>query len=155
MPRQNCDPNPSLTSLCLWAMSYAVRRWVPLIAVIASMLLRIGLDLLKPWAMAVLIDYVLQKKAMPAALQKLIQTLPGGTSPTALIGWTVGATVVIFLLSWAVGLATAYANISLGQRMVYDVAGPLFAQLQHLSLRFHASKAEGDNIRRVTADSAC
>src|SRR5882762_9222506 len=98
MPRQNCDRNPSLTSLCLWAMSYAVRRWAPLIAVVASMLLKIGLDLLKPWPMAVLIDYVLQQKTMPAPLQNFVQMLPGGASPTALIGWTVGATVAIFLL---------------------------------------------------------
>jgi len=71
------------------------------------------------------------------------------------IGWSVAATVVIFLLGWAVGLANAYANISLGQRMVYDLAADLFAKLQQLSLRFHASKSVGDNIRRVTADCGC
>src|SRR2546421_683384 len=147
--------NPSLASLCAWALSYAFRRWVPLVAVLASMLLKVGLDLLKPWPMVVLNDYVLQGKAMPAALREFIQSLPGGSSATALIGWTVGATVAIFLLSWAIGLAIAYANISLGQRMIYDLAGDLFAKLQHLSLRFHASKAVGDNIRRVTSDCAC
>ncbi|HEY2951650.1 MAG TPA: ABC transporter ATP-binding protein, partial [Verrucomicrobiae bacterium] len=64
-------------------------------------------------------------------------------------------TVLIFLLSWATGLANAYASISLGQRMVYDLAADLFAKLQQLSLRFHASQSVGDNIRRVTADCAC
>jgi ATP-binding cassette subfamily B protein/subfamily B ATP-binding cassette protein MsbA len=52
-------------------------------------------------------------------------------------------------------LANAYANISLGQRLVYDLASDLFARLQSLSLRFHTSKAVGDNIRRVTADCTC
>ena len=153
--KRNSNANPSLAPLCGWALRYAFHRWVPLVAVLASMLLKVGLDLLKPWPMVVLIDYVLQGKAMPAALRQLIQSLPGGSSATALIGWTVGATVVIFLLSWAIGLAIAYANISLGQRMIYDLAGDLFAKLQHLSLRFHASKAVGDNIRRVTSDCAC
>jgi ATP-binding cassette subfamily B protein/subfamily B ATP-binding cassette protein MsbA len=64
-------------------------------------------------------------------------------------------TVLLFLLSWAAGLANAYTNISLGQRMVYDLAADLFARLQQLSLRFHTSKSVGDNIRRVTADCAC
>jgi ATP-binding cassette subfamily B protein/subfamily B ATP-binding cassette protein MsbA len=84
-----------------------------------------------------------------------MQVLPGGAGQTSLIGWSVAATVVIFLLSWAVGLLTAYANISLGQRMVYDLAGDLFAKLQQLSLRFHSSKSVGDNIRRVTSDCTC
>src|SRR5436309_13500344 len=147
--------NPSLASLSGWAIGYALRRWAPLVAAVGSMLLKVGLDLLKPWPMVVLIDYVLQGKAMPAALRQSVQALPGGSSATGLIGWTVGTTVLIFLLSWAIGLAIAYANISLGQRMIYDLAGDLFAKLQHLSLRFHASKAVGDNIRRVTADCAC
>jgi ATP-binding cassette subfamily B protein/subfamily B ATP-binding cassette protein MsbA len=67
----------------------------------------------------------------------------------------VAATVLIFLCSWALGLAYSYANISLSQRMVYDLASDLFAKLQQLSLRFHTSKSVGDNIRRVTADCVC
>src|SRR2546422_737513 len=122
---KHSNASPSLASLCGWALSYAFRRWVPLVAVVASMLVKVGLDLLKPWPMVVLVDYVLQGKAMPPALRQFIQSLAGGSSPTALIGWTVGATVLIFLLSWAIGLAIAYANISLGQRMIYDLAGDL------------------------------
>src|SRR5439155_4509199 len=47
------------------------------------------------------------------------------------------------------------ANISLGQRMVYDLAADLFAHLQRLSLRFHSRKTVGDSIRRVTTDCGC
>jgi ATP-binding cassette subfamily B protein/subfamily B ATP-binding cassette protein MsbA len=81
--------------------------------------------------------------------------LPGPATSAALIGGCVAATVALFLLSWAVGLASAYANISLGQRMVYDLAADLFSRLQELSLRFHTSRAVGDNLRRVTADCTC
>ena len=80
---------------------------------------------------------------------------PAPHDPLSLIGWSVGATVLIFLLSWAVGLTNEYAGISLGQRMTYDLAADLFARLQQLSLRFHTSKSVGDNIRRVTSDCAC
>jgi len=52
-------------------------------------------------------------------------------------------------------VVTAYANISLSQRMTYDLAADLFSKFQQLSLRFHASQSVGDNIRRVTADCAC
>lgn len=146
---------PGLPRLCGWVLHYAGRRRGPLVAVLLSMLLKVGLDVLKPWPMIFLVDHVLQTKVMPPWLSSLLRMLPGPHTPTRLIAWSVLATVLFFLLSWAVGLANAYANISLGQRMVYDLAADLFARLQQLSLRFHASKSVGDNIRRVTADCAC
>jgi ATP-binding cassette, subfamily B, bacterial len=145
----------STLQLCRWLTRYAWRRWAELTVVVLTMLLRICLDVLKPWPMFFLVDYVLQGKATSSLFPRLVARLPGPHTPTALIAWTVGATVAIFLLSWAVGLANAYANISLGQRMVYDLAADLFARLQQLSLRFHARKSVGDNLRRVTTDCTC
>lgn len=144
-----------MIALCRWSLSYALHRWVPLAAVLVTMLLKVGLDVLKPWPMVFLVDHVLQTKAMPAWMARVVDLLPGEHTQFNLIGWSVAATVGIFLLSWAVGLVNAYANISLGQRMIYDLASDLFAKLQLLSLRFHASKSVGDNIRRVTTDCAC
>ncbi|HEY5345716.1 MAG TPA: ABC transporter ATP-binding protein, partial [Verrucomicrobiae bacterium] len=141
--------------LCQWALRYAARRRLPLAAVIATMLLNVGLNVLKPLPMVFLVDHVLQTKPMPPWMSRLVELLPGAPTTEHLIGWSVVATVLFFLFSWAIGLANAFANISLGQRMVYDLASDLFAKLQQLSLRFHASKSVGDNIRRVTADCAC
>jgi ATP-binding cassette, subfamily B, bacterial len=145
----------SIGRLCRWVMGYAFHRWRALGAVLTTMLLKVGLDALKPWPMLFLIDYVLQKRAMPSGLARFVDVLPGSPTTTNLIGWTVAATVVIFILSWLLGLASAYANIALGQQMIYDLASDLFAKLQQLSLRFHNSKSVGDNIRRVTADCTC
>src|SRR5262245_11929919 len=155
MPANRTKRELGLIRLCQWALGYALRRRLPFTGVGVSMLLKVGLDILKPWPMVFLVDYVLRGYAMPPALARFVEALPGPATPSSLVGWSVGATVLIFLLSWAVGLATAYANISLGQRMVYDLAGDLFAKLQQLSLRFHTSKSVGDNIRRVTADCTC
>jgi len=152
------NPNPdhlSLARLCRWVLQYAARRRGPLLAVLLSMLVKVGLDVLKPWPMVFLVDHVLQTKVMPPWLDGLVKLLPGPHNSAWLIGWSVVATVLLFLLSWAVGLSNAYANISLGQRMTYDLASDLFARLQQLSLRFHTSKSVGDNIRRVTADCTC
>src|SRR5580704_13717648 len=57
---------PSRTSpfgLAFWALGYASRRRLPLLAVTGTLLLRIGLDVLKPWPTMFLVDYVLQGKA--------------------------------------------------------------------------------------------
>ena len=141
--------------LCMWASSYALRRWVPLAGVLATMVLDAGLNVLKPWPMVFLVDHVLQTKPMPGWMVGLIALLPGTPTTSQFIGWSVVATVLIFLMSWALELANAYANISLGQRMVYDLASDLFARLQQLSLRFHANQSVGDNMRRVTTDCTC
>jgi ATP-binding cassette, subfamily B, bacterial len=155
MSTNSPTPDLSLTRLCRWVVGYAVRQRIPLAAVILTMLCQAGLGVLRPWPMALLIDYVLYATPMPAGLRDLVGRLPGPHDPMSLVGWSVGATVVIFLLTWALGLANEYAGISLGQRMTYDLAGDLFARLQQLSLRFHTSKSVGDNIRRVTSDCAC
>jgi ATP-binding cassette subfamily B protein len=136
-------------------MRYALRRWPALGVVVGSQCLKVGLDLLKPWPMAFLVDYVLRGLAMPAWLAAWVHRLPGGTSPDALVAWSVLATVLIFILSWVVGLAIAVGNVSLGQRMTYDLAGDLFTRFQQLSLSFHARKSVGDSLRRVTSDCTC
>jgi ABC-type multidrug transport system fused ATPase/permease subunit len=100
------------------------------------------------------LDHLLHGKGI-SVLANVVEWLPGAATPPNLIGWSVGATILIFLLSWVIGLLAAYANISLGQRMTYDLAGDVFAKLQQLSLHFHARKSVGDNIRRVTGDCAC
>lgn len=145
----------SMLALCVWCLSYAFRRWLPLLTVLSTMLVKVGLDVLKPWPMIFLVDYVLQTKAMPAWVSRLVEFLPGAHAQPQLILWCVAATVLLFLLGWAVGLANTCTGISLGQRMIYDLAADLFAKLQQLSLRFHTNQSVGDNIRRVTADCAC
>jgi len=148
------SPSTSTFGLCRWAVSYAWRRWLAVVAVLTTLLLKVGLDLLKPWPLVFLVDHVIHGKSSALAW-RIAHALPGSPSTHGLILWSVAGTVVLFLLSWAAGLANAYASISLGQRMVYDLASDLFAKLQALSLRFHTSKAVGDTIRRVTADCTC
>jgi len=155
MSATNPKSDLSLPRLCRWVLQYAARRRAPLLAVLFSMLVKVGLDVLKPWPMVFLVDHVLQTKVMSPWIDWMVKILPGPHNAAWLIGWSVVATVLLFLLSWAVGLINAYANISLGQRMTYDLASDLFARLQQLSLRFHTSKSVGDNIRRVTADCTC
>jgi ATP-binding cassette subfamily B protein len=155
MSTQTPIANSSMVGLTIWALSYALRRGLALSAVLGTMLLKTGIDLLKPWPMVILVDHVLQQKSMPPALKAIIDGLPGAHTTNNLILWSVVATIAIFLLSWLAQVADAYANVSFGQRIVYDLAADLFGKLQQLSLRFHASKSVGDNIRRVTSDCNC
>ena len=81
--------------------------------------------------------------------------LPGADSHEGLLAWCVAATVIVFLLAWALGLISSLANIQFGQQMIYDLATDLFSHLQRLSLRFHSRKPVGDLVRRVSTDCGC
>ena len=141
--------------LCRWLLRYVFRRRLGLASVLAFMLLKTGLEVIRPWPLKVLVDNVLAKHSMPASIAPLVDALPWHQSTENLIGWTVAATVVIFLLGWGMEMGSTYASAGFGQRMVYDLAADLFMHLQRLSLGFHARKSVGDSIRRVTIDSHC
>jgi ATP-binding cassette subfamily B protein/subfamily B ATP-binding cassette protein MsbA len=121
---------------------------------LAVLLLKVGLDLLKPWPMKILVDHVLYARPIPESLASSLAWLPGGLSRENLLAWTAISTVLLFLLGWALSVATSYVDIGFGRRLTYDLARDVFGHLQKLSLRFHSHKPVGDNIRRVTTDCA-
>jgi ATP-binding cassette, subfamily B, bacterial len=149
------EQRPGIFRLATWSSRYALRRWRALLAVLAVATLNIGLRLLQPWPMKVLVDNVLHGRPMKGPVARMAAHLPDTTTRHDLLAWTIGATVVLFLLGWAMNLASSYAGIAFGQRMVYDLAVDLFAHMERLSLRFHARRPVGDSMRRVTTDSAC
>jgi ATP-binding cassette subfamily B protein/subfamily B ATP-binding cassette protein MsbA len=141
--------------LFAWLSRYALRRRAGLLAVLGTMILNVGLEILKPWPLKVLIDHALGEQPLPPALAQGAALLPGSSTREGLVAWSVGATIVLVLAGWAIGVARAYANIAFGQCMVYDLATDLFNKLQRLSLRFHSRQSVGDSIRRVTTDCGC
>ena len=80
MAKRNSAQTLNVLRLGRWALSYALRRWPPLAAVALTMLVKIGLDLLKPWPMIFLVDHVLQGKTRPA-FTRILESLPGPHSP--------------------------------------------------------------------------
>jgi ATP-binding cassette subfamily B protein len=146
---------PNLLRLAAWLTRYAVRRWGGLIAVLATMVAKIAVDLLKPWPLKILVDHGLGDGPLPPLLATLAGWLPGPLTRESFVAWSVAATVGLFLAGWAVTVASTYAAIGFGQRMVYDLATDVFSHLQRLSLRFHSRRSVGDSIRRVTTDCGC
>ena len=59
------------TTLCWWALRHALRRRLALLGVFATMLLKVGLELLKPLPMLVLVDHILMARPMSAAKTEL------------------------------------------------------------------------------------
>jgi ATP-binding cassette subfamily B protein/subfamily B ATP-binding cassette protein MsbA len=105
-----------------------------------------GFDLLKPWPLQLVIDHVLSGRGV---------TLPwlASLSPPSLLAAAAIALVVVNLGSGLLALLHNYTTIGVGQRMVNDLRGALYAHLQRLSLAFHGRQKVGDLMYRITADS--
>ncbi len=61
--------------------------------------------------------------------------------------------IVVHFGSGALTLSHNYAAIRVGQQMVNDLRGALYAHLQRLSLAYHGRQRVGDLLYRITADS--
>src|SRR3954452_2933815 len=117
---------------------------------LAQVFLVAGFELLKPWPLQIVIDDVLGGKA-PAVAGPLgdLLRLP---APTLLLLACIG----IVLVNVGAGVLTLwhnYTTIRVGQNMVNDLRGDLYAHLQRLSLAYHSRQRVGDLMYRITADS--
>ena len=104
-----------------------------------------GFELLKPWPLQVVIDNVLGGKPFPLPALR--------SSPADLLLLSCLGIIGVHLGAGALTLLHNYTTIRVGQQMVNDLRGALYAHLQRLSLAFHSRQRVGDLLYRITADS--
>jgi ATP-binding cassette subfamily B protein len=119
-----------------WALGWALLQ----------VFLGTGFELLKPWPLQVVIDNVLGGKPFPIGKPQSLQ-------PSLLLLLACLGIVVVHFGAGALTLLHNYTTIRVGQRMVNDLRGTLYAHLQRLSLAFHSRQRVGDLLYRITADS--
>jgi ATP-binding cassette subfamily B protein len=113
---------------------------------IAQVVLLNALEILKPWPLKIVIDYVLPRQAAPWPW--LAERSPVDLLVVATLGL-----VIIYGALGALSVLNNFTTISIGQGMVNDLRSRLFQHLQRLSLSFHSRAAVGDLIYRVIADT--
>ncbi|MBV8132127.1 MAG: ABC transporter ATP-binding protein [Alphaproteobacteria bacterium] len=119
-------------------------RW-RIVWALLQVLLIAGFELLKPWPLQVVIDNALGGKPFPVAV---LSSSPANLLLLASIG-----IVVVHFGAGTLTLLHNYTAIRIGQDMVNDLRGALYAHLQRLSLAFHSRHRVGDLLYRITADS--
>jgi ATP-binding cassette subfamily B protein/subfamily B ATP-binding cassette protein MsbA len=125
-------------------------------ALIVAMTLSGGaLGLLQPWPMKVILDHVLGQQPPAGVLAWGLGLLPGAGTTHGLLAWMVAAGLAVFGLTSAADVVLTRAWVRVGQRMVYRLAGDLFARVQRRSLLFHSRNPVGDSLSRITGDSWC
>jgi ATP-binding cassette subfamily B protein len=113
------------------------------------LLLSIGLNLLKPWPLALLVDSVLGSKPYPAWLPEGIQYWGHPAQITAIVA----AALVLHLVHAASCAGHVYLSIGVGLRGLRRVRDEVFGWLQRLSLRYHHGTEAGDIIFRAGTDT--
>src|SRR5579862_7757516 len=131
---------PLAPKILRYVRPYRGRFGLALVQVLAMS----GLELLKPWPMQVVVDGALGGRPPPAI---------AGLSPIVLAALACAALALIQSASGALTVVYNWQAIGLGQRMVHDLRGALYAHLQRLSLAFHGRQRVGDLMYRVTSDS--
>jgi ATP-binding cassette subfamily B protein/subfamily B ATP-binding cassette protein MsbA len=136
-------------------LGYAIADWKGWILIAALAVVVSIFSLFQPWPMKIVVDHVLGQEPMAESLAHGIRWLPVGDTPRGLLGWMVLATLLIFAMSSAANIVLTRAWVRVGQGMVYQLAGDLFAHIQRRSLLFHSRNSVGDSMSRITGDSWC
>src|SRR5579863_8412449 len=124
-------------------------RW-QVVWALAQVFLMAGFELLKPWPLQIVVDDVLggKKPAMGGFVGSLF-SLP----PSQLLLLACAGLVIVTLGSGGLTQLHYYTTIRVGQNMVNDLRGALYAHLQRQSLAYHGRQRVGDLLYRITADS--
>jgi ATP-binding cassette, subfamily B, bacterial len=139
------NPSPIPTHMAAKFLPYLkAHRWRIAWALLQVLLIA-GFELLKPWPLQIVIDNALGGKPFPIVALS--------SSPLKLLLLACLGMVVVHFGAGVLTLLHNYTAIRIGQDMVNDLRGALYAHLQRLSLAFHSRQRVGDLLYRITADS--
>jgi subfamily B ATP-binding cassette protein MsbA len=107
-------------------------------------------DLLEPWPLKVVFDYVFGSKHMPDWLASIVNLI--GTDKLSILNFAAIAVILIALFGAISSYGEKYLTTSVGQWVMHDLRSVLYSHIQKLSLAYHDQKRTGDLISRVTSD---
>ena len=117
--------------------------------VVALLLLSIGLNVLKPWPLALVVDCVLGGKPIPSWAPK---ELAGWAQPKQL-AILIGTLLALHLAHATISALQLYLSIRIGLRGLCRVRNEVFGWLQRLSLGWGQEKEAGDIVFRAGTDT--
>jgi ATP-binding cassette, subfamily B, bacterial len=126
------------------------RKWSIAFAFL-SLLGATAMELLSPWPIKIVIDYILLGQPLPTTMAWLQPLFANGTM-TALIVVSC-AIAMIALLTGGFAYLQTYLSAKVGYEMVYTLRRELFSHLQQLSLSFHNRSRSGELLNKVASDT--
>jgi subfamily B ATP-binding cassette protein MsbA len=133
-------------------ISYLLRpHWKSLTVALIAVIGESAADLLEPWPLKVVFDYVLGSKKMPGWLAGIVNTV-AGHDKLAILYVAAFSVIAIAAVGAISSYGEKYLTTSVGQWVMHDLRRTLYHHIQRLSLSYHDHKKTGDVISRVTSD---
>ena len=108
-------------------------------------------DLLEPWPLKIVFDYVFGTKKMPSWMSSMMAST-FGVDKVSILHFAVLSVIVIAVIGAISAYAEKYMTTSVGQWVMHDLRRILYHHIQRLSLAYHDHKRTGDLISTVTTD---
>jgi ATP-binding cassette, subfamily B, bacterial len=124
-------------------------HWAGLAIAFAAMLVQGVMDVLEPWPLKMIFDYVLGAKRMPPWLARW--ALDAHDRLTVL-NLAAVAVVVIAVIGAISAYTEKYLSTTVAKRVGFDLRHLLYHHVQRQSLSFYEQRRTGDMVVRLTSD---
>jgi ATP-binding cassette, subfamily B, bacterial len=132
------------------SLSHLLRpHWKLLAVAFTAMLVQSVADLLEPWPLKVIFDYVLGAKPMPGWLA---EWMPADGQAAAVLRIAAIAVIVIAVVGAISSYTEKYLATTVAKRVGYELRHMLYHHVQRLSLSFYEQRQTGDMVVRLTSD---
>ncbi|HKR53568.1 MAG TPA: ABC transporter ATP-binding protein [Chthoniobacterales bacterium] len=112
-----------------------------------------GLNLLKPWPLKIIVDWVIPRFKSGAHVN-WPNSGPGWIQEPRLVVLALCLALVVVQLLWGLcNYISNYLFVKIGLQALLDLRTELYAHLQRLSLKFHDTRRSADSSFRVAYDS--
>lgn len=108
-------------------------------------------QLLAPWPLKIVIDYILLAHPLPPSLTFLTSFLQEGPVLPLLV--VSGSIALLAILGGSLSYFQIYTTTKIGHELVYVLRRELFAHLQRLSLSFHNQVPTGEILTKFSGDT--
>jgi subfamily B ATP-binding cassette protein MsbA len=133
-------------------ITYLVKPyWTSLLVAFLAVIAESAADLLEPWPLKMVLDYVFGSKRMPGWLAAVVNAT-FGQQRLGILNFAAVAVIVIAAVGAICSYAENYLTVNVGQRVMHDLRRTVYHHIQRLSLSFYDKVKTGDLISRVTSD---
>jgi ATP-binding cassette subfamily B protein len=135
---------------------FVIRRvllphWRPLLIAFLAVVFESFSNLLEPWPIKVVLDYVVGSKTTPPWLTSLMSLVPG-TDKQAVLNLAALSVVLIAVVGAFCSYTEDFLTSKVGQWVMYDIRHDLYHHIQRLSFTEYDKQKTGDLISRITSD---
>ena len=123
--------------------------WALCVVALSAMLVESAADLLEPWPLKIVLDYVVGSKNPPSWLVSWTVDHQGRLQ---LLNIAAVAVIAVAIVGAVSSYVEKYFSTTIGKRVGYDLRHALYHHVQRLSLAFYDTRQTGDLLVRLTAD---